>query len=331
MRHLTEQDKMMSDSQSLQLEIPPHLAGQRVDQALAILLSDYSRARLQVWIKAGKVQLDGKNCRPRDKLRGGERVDVQIEPDVEVTWEAEDIPIDVVYEDESVIVINKPAGLVVHPGVGNYSGTLVNGLLHYDPRLEAIPRAGIIHRLDKDTSGLLVVARTLTAHNSLTKQLQARTVKREYEAVVFGVMTSGGTIETEMGRHPSQRTKMAVVERGKESITHYRILDRYRAHTHIRLRLETGRTHQIRVHMEHIRFHIVGDPVYGGRLRLPKQTSEAFAETLRLFNRQALHAAQLGFDHPETGEHVEWSAPLPLDMRKLLLALDEDRLEHDYD
>ncbi|MDH5185365.1 MAG: RluA family pseudouridine synthase, partial [Gammaproteobacteria bacterium] len=225
--------------------------------------------------------------------------------------------------------INKPAGMVVHPGVGNYSGTLVNALLHHDPSLEGIPRAGIIHRLDKDTSGLLVVAKTLPAHNSLTKQLQARTVKREYEAVVFGVMTAGGTIETEMGRHPSHRTKMAVVVRGgKEAITHYRVLERFRAHTHIRVKLETGRTHQIRVHMEHIRFPIVGDPVYGGRLRLPKQTSEVFAETLRRFNRQALHAAQLGFDHPKTGEPVEWVAPLPTDMQHLLEVLDDDRVEH---
>ena len=329
MRHLAEQDKMMSDSQSLQLEIPPHLAGHRLDQALAELLSDYSRARLQDWIKAGKVQVDGKDCRPRDKLRGGEHVAVQVEPEVEVTWEAEDIPLDIIYEDESVIVVNKPAGMVVHPGVGNYSGTLVNALLHHDPGLEEVPRAGIIHRLDKDTSGLLVVARTLQAHHSLIKQLQARTVKREYEAVVFGVMTAGGTVEADMGRHPVHRTRMAVVVRGgKEAITHYRVLERYRAHTHIRVRLETGRTHQIRVHMAHIRFPIVGDPVYGGRLRLPVQSSEVFAETLRTFNRQALHAAQLGFDHPKTGEPVEWAAPLPEDMQHLLEVLADDLAEH---
>lgn len=329
MRHLAEQDKTMSDSQSLQLEIPPHLAGQRLDQALAELLPDYSRARLQGWIKAGKVQIDGKDCRPRDKLRGGEKVAVQVEHEVQVTWEAEAIPLDIVYEDESVIVVNKPAGMVVHPAVGNYSGTLVNALLHHDASLEEVPRAGIIHRLDKDTSGLLVVARTLAAHHSLIKQLQARTVKREYEAVVTGVMTAGGTVEAAMGRHPVHRTRMAVVAHGgKEAITHYRVLERYRAHTHIRVRLETGRTHQIRVHMAHIRYPIVGDPVYGGRLRLPVQSSEVFAETLRTFTRQALHAAQLGFDHPQTGEPVEWAVPLPADMQHLLEVLADDRAEH---
>lgn len=329
MRHLAEQDKTMSDSQSLELKIPPHLAGQRLDQALAELLPDYSRARLQGWIKAGKVQIDGKDCRPREKLHGGEHVTVLAEHEVQVTWEAEAIPLDIVYEDESVIIVNKPAGLVVHPGVGNYSGTLVNALLHHDASLEQIPRAGTIHRLDKDTSGLLVVARTLAAHHSLIKQLQARTVKREYEAVVTGVMTAGGTVEAEMGRHPTLRTRMAVVTHGgKEATTHYRVLERFRAHTHIRVRLETGRTHQIRVHMAHIRFPLVGDPVYGGRLRLPPQSSPAFIEALRGFHRQALHAAQLGFDHPQTGEPVEWAVPLPLDMRRLLGVLSDDLTEH---
>ncbi|MDT8404588.1 23S rRNA pseudouridine(1911/1915/1917) synthase RluD [Sulfuriflexus sp.] len=319
----------MSDPQPLQFEIPPHLAGQRLDQALAELLPDYSRARLQLWIKAGKVQIDGETRRPRDKLRGGEQVAVQAENEAQVTWEAEDIPLDIVYEDESIMVINKPAGMVVHPATGNYTGTLVNALLHHDASLKDVPRAGIIHRLDKDTSGLLVVARTLVAHNSLIKQLQARTVKREYEAVVTGLMTAGGTVKAAMGRHPVHRTRMAVLTRGgKEAVTHYRVLERYRAHTHIRVRLETGRTHQIRVHMAHIRYPLVGDPVYGGRLRLPPQSSEVLTETLRHFNRQALHAAQLGFDHPQNGQPVEWTAPLPADMRNLLAVLAEDLAEH---
>jgi len=324
-RHLARQDKTMSESESLQIVIPPHLAGQRLDQALAELVPDYSRARLQQWIKAGRVTLNGANCRPRDKLRGNEQVLIEIEHEPQTDWQAEDVPINIVYEDEAIIIINKPAGMVVHPATGNQSGTLVNGLLFHDERLIEVPRSGIIHRLDKDTTGLLVVARTLAAHTQLVERLQAREVKREYEAVVTGVMTAGGTVDAPMGRHPVNRKRMAVVvSGGKMAITHYRVKQRYRAHTHIKVRLETGRTHQIRVHMAHIRHPIIGDATYGGRLRLPPKCTEALANSLRSFPRQALHAARLGFIHPLSGEPVEWSAEVPGDMQELLRVLEED-------
>jgi len=320
---------MMSESEILQLVIPPHLAGQRLDQALAELIPDYSRARLQQWIKAGKVTINGNSCRPRDKLRGSESIEVQIEHEPQTAWQAEDVPIDIVYEDEAVIIINKPAGLVVHPGTGNHTGTLVNGLLHHDEKLIEVPRAGIVHRLDKDTTGLLVVARTLAAHTQLVERLQARDVKREYETVVIGTMTAGGTVDEPMGRHPVHRTRMGVlVSGGKTAITHYRVKQRFRAHTHLQVNLETGRTHQIRVHMAHIRHPIVGDGVYGGRLRLPPKSSDTLVETLRGFSRQALHAARLGFVHPLSNEPVEWTAPLPEDMQELLRALKDDAQQH---
>jgi len=321
---------MMSESEILQLVIPPHLAGQRLDQALAELIPDYSRARLQQWIKAGKVTINGDSCRPRDKLRGNEQVEVRVEHEAQINWVAEDVAIDVVYEDEAIIIINKPAGLVVHPGAGNHTGTLVNGLLHYDEKLIEVPRAGIVHRLDKDTTGLLVVARTIAAHTQLVERLQARDVKREYETVVTGTMTAGGTVDEPMGRHPVHRTRMGVlVSGGKPAITHYRVKQRFRAHTLLQVNLETGRTHQIRVHMAHIRHPIVGDPVYGGRLRLPPKSSDTMVDALRGFPRQALHAAKLGFVHPTTGEHVEWSVPLPDDMQGLLRILAEDMQQHE--
>jgi len=319
----------MSETDSLQLVIPPHLAGQRLDQALAELVPDYSRSRLQAWIKNGRVTVNGENWRPRDKCRGNEQIQIEIEHEPQTSWEAEDIPIDIVYEDEAIIIINKPAGLVVHPGTGNQTGTLVNGLLHHDAKLIEVPRSGIVHRLDKDTTGLLVVARTMAAHTQLVERLQARDVKREYEAVVIGTMTAGGTIDEPMGRHPTQRTRMAVlVSGGKMAITHYRVKQRFRAHTHIQVNLETGRTHQIRVHMAHIRHPIVGDSAYGGRLRLPPKSSDVLIESLRGFSRQALHAARLGFVHPSSGEQVEWTAPLPEDMQTLLRVLKKDDLLH---
>jgi len=320
---------MMSESEVLQLVIPAHLASHRLDQALAELLPDYSRARLQQWIKAGRVTLNGDLCRPRDKLRGNEKVEVRVEHEAQTNWIAEDVPIEVVYEDEAVIIVNKPAGLVVHPGTGNNSGTLVNGLLHHDAKLIEVPRAGIVHRLDKDTTGLLVVARTLAAHTQLVERLQARDVKREYETIVNGTMTAGGTIDEPMGRHPVHRTRMGVlVSGGKPAVTHYRVKRRFRAHTHLQVNLETGRTHQIRVHMAHIRHSIVGDPVYGGRLRLPPKSGETLIETLRGFPRQALHAAKLGFVHPLTAKPVEWSVPLPDDMQHLLRVLADDDRHH---
>jgi len=324
----------MSESELLQLVIPPHLAGQRLDQALAELVPDYSRSRLQQWIKDGRIKVDGEISRPREKLRGNEQISIDVEHEPQTSWEAEELPIDIVYEDEAIIIINKPAGLVVHPGTGNNSGTLVNGLLHHDAKLIEVPRSGIVHRLDKDTTGLLVVARTMAAHTQLVERLQVHDVKREYEAVAIGTMTAGGTVDEPMGRHPTQRTRMAVlVSGGKTAVTHYRIKERFRAHTHVQVNLETGRTHQIRVHMAHIRHPLVGDPAYGGRLRLPPKSSDELIDSLRTFPRQALHAARLGFVHPLTQQEVEWSAPLPEDMQRLLQVLKEDTRHHqdEYD
>jgi len=296
----------------------------RLDQALAQLFSDYSRSRLSQWLKAGQVRVNGELRRGRDKVWGGEEIEIQAELEELTAWEAEAIPLAIVFEDEQLLVINKPAGLVVHPAAGNPAGTLVNALLHHEPALSTIPRAGVVHRLDKDTSGLLVVAKTLPAQKSLVEQLQARRLLREYEAVVTGVITAGGTVEAPIGRHPVHRKRMAVTPNGKPAVTHYRVVERFRAHSWIRCRLETGRTHQIRVHMAHIHYPLVGDPVYGGRLRLPKGCSEALANTLREFRRQALHAGRLGLVHPQSGKHLEWKARLPADMEQLLADLHAD-------
>lgn len=233
-----------------------------------------------------------------------------------------------VYEDDALLVINKPAGLVVHPAVGNRNGTMQNALLHYAPELAGLPRAGIVHRLDKNTTGLLVVARTLAAHKHLVDKLQNREFEREYLTVVNGVMTAGGTVDAPIGRHPVDRLRMAVNESGKPAVTHYRVIERFRAHTWVRVQLETGRTHQIRVHMAYKRYPIVGDPTYGGRFRVPPDSSESLLNTLRDFRRQALHAARLGLQHPETGEMMQWEVPVPEDMEKLIQALQQDVLDH---
>lgn len=296
----------------------------RLDQALAELFPEHSRSRLQEWIRTGRVMLDAKPPRAKDRVRGGEQVDIEPVMEEHAPWQPQAIALDVVYEDELLIVVNKPAGLVAHPAPGNPDQTLVNALLHRYPELAQVPRAGVVHRLDKDTSGLLVVARTPTARTALVAQLQARAFLREYEAVVVGGMVAGGTVEAALGRHPVERKRMAVQEEGRAAITHYRVVRRFRAHTHVRLRLETGRTHQIRVHMAHIRHPLVGDPVYGGRLRLPPGASEALIAALRGFKRQALHAARLGLTHPVSGEMLEWQAPLPDDMAQLLAALEAD-------
>jgi 23S rRNA pseudouridine1911/1915/1917 synthase len=300
------------------------LAGKRLDQALAQLFPDYSRSRLQQWVKAGLVTLDGVTCRPRDKVLGGEWVALEARLEDQVECRPQAIDLDIVYEDASLILINKPAGLVVHPAAGNPDGTLQNALLHHDPELIQLPRAGIIHRLDKETTGLLVIARTPAAHKALVEQLQAREFDREYRAVVTGVMTAGGSVDEPIGRHPTQRIKMAVHRAGKEAVTHYRVLERFRAHTYLKINLETGRTHQIRVHMAHLRYPLVGDPVYAGRLRQPAGASEQLREALRRFRRQALHALKLGLTHPESGEWMEWESPLPEDMQLLLEALRAD-------
>ena len=315
----------MSANDSLSAEIPFELAGSRVDQALAQLFPEYSRSRLTQWIKQGKVTLDGKVPKPKDSVFGGEQVVVETEVlPQERSPAAQEIPLDIVYEDASIIVINKPAGLVVHPAAGNWSGTLQNALLHYAPELDGIPRAGIVHRLDKETSGLMVVARTLTAHKSLVEQLQERSVSREYLALVFGPVVAGGTVEGDIGRHPVERKRMAVVANGKPAITHYRVEQRFAHHTLLRVKLETGRTHQIRVHMAHIHHPIVGDPVYGGRLRIPAGISESLQEALRGFRRQALHATRLELDHPETDDRIGWEVPMPADMQALIDRLAEE-------
>jgi len=305
-------------------EIPAELDGKRLDQALAVLFQEFSRSRLQQWIREGQVRVDARVLRPKDKVFAGQQVSLQAELSPEGDWEAQAIPLDIVYEDPQLLVIHKPAGLVVHPAAGNASGTMLNALLHHAPQLENLPRAGIIHRLDKDTSGLLVVAKDLASHKTLVEQLQAREFTREYLAVVVGVMTSGGTVDAPIGRHPVQRKRMAVVERGKPAITHYRVEERFRAHSLVRVKLETGRTHQIRVHMAYVHYPLVGDPVYGGRLKLPRACTPALAEALRQFRRQALHAVRLGVVHPLTGEYLEWEAPLPADMQGLLAVLRED-------
>ena len=305
------------------------MSGKRLDQVLAQLFPQYSRSRLQKWIKDGLVLVDDVVLRPRDTVLGGELVEISVAHEDETGWRPQAIALDVVYQDEAIIVINKPAGLVVHPGAGNSDGTLANALLHFDPALAKVPRAGIIHRLDKDTSGLLVVARSLIAQNSLVEQLQSRSVTREYQALACGVMTAGGTVDAPIGRHPVQRLRMAVTERGREAVTHYRVIERFRAHTHIRVQLETGRTHQIRVHMAYIHYPLLGDSLYGGRLKLPPSCLPALAEQLRAFKRQALHAGRLGLQHPLTGEDMEWTADLPADMTQLIALLHEDAQQHE--
>lgn len=308
--------------------VPDSCAGRRLDAVLAELFPDYSRSRLSAWIKSGDVAVDGAPARPRDPVRGGETVVLNAVEEVQTHAVAEDIPLDILYEDADVFVIDKPAGLVVHPGAGNPTGTLVNALLHRDPALDKLPRAGIVHRLDKDTSGVMVVARTLQAHTALVAQLSAREVHRQYLAVVVGALVSGGTANAAIDRHPRDRLRMAVREDGKDAVTHYRLRERFRAHTALECRLETGRTHQIRVHMAHLKHPIVGDPLYGGSLKLPKGASDALIAALRAFKRQALHAEVLAFAHPVTGEPVRCEAPVPEDMQQLMQLLREDAAAH---
>lgn len=311
--------------------VPDEWAGERVDQALAKLFPDYSRSRLQTWLKDGQILVDGQVKRAKDKILGGEKVELKVVLGSEVVWEAENIPLNIIYEDEQLLVINKPANMVVHPAAGNYSGTMLNALLHYAPELEAIPRAGIVHRLDKETSGLLVVARTLTAQKLLVEQLQARTFLREYDAIIRGSVTAGSTINQPIGRHPVDRKRMAVNPRGKPAITHYRVNERFRLHTKLTVKLETGRTHQIRVHMAYIKHPLLGDPVYGGRFKIPAASDDAFVEALKSFKRQALHARHLGLIHPASNEFIEWDVEVPQDMIDLenTLRLDFEKNKDD--
>ncbi len=304
---------------------PEDAAGQRVDRALAELFPEFSRSRLQRWLKGGLIMVDGAVPRPRDAVAGGESVVIEATLEREGPVTAEAIPLDVRYEDEQLLVINKPAAFVVHPGAGNRDGTLQNALLHHAPELAGLPRSGIVHRLDRDTTGLMVVARTLAAHKSLVDQLQARTVGREYLALVAGTFTAGGHVDAPIDRHPRDRTRMAVRQGGREAVTHYRIEERFPAHTLLRCKLESGRTHQIRVHMAHIRHPIVGDPAYGARMRLPENADEPVTEALRGFRRQALHAERLSLMHPATGETLQWQADLPEDYMTLLQALRRHR------
>lgn len=306
------------------LTIPDERAGQRLDQALAALLPDYSRSRLKGWIESGEIRVDGAMRRPRDKVSGGESVSLEASLDEATVAEPQAMALELAHEDCHLWVVNKPAGLVVHPGAGNPDRTLQNALLALDPQLAVLPRAGIVHRLDKDTSGLLIVARSVAAHTALVRMLGERAIHREYEAVCRGVMTAGGTVDAPIDRHPVDRVRMAVREGGRAAVSHYRVIKRFRAHTHLRVQLETGRTHQIRVHLSHIGFPLVGDRVYGGRLALPKGATEDLRAALRTFPRQALHAARLRFEHPVTGQPVECAAPLPSDLRDLLAALARD-------
>ena len=315
----------MAEQIQLEASVPESLQGSRLDQVAAKLFPDYSRSRLQEWIKSGELTVDGRSAKSRDKLVVGQLLVLAAEVEDEARWEAEDIALDIIHEDDSLIVINKPAGLVVHPAAGNPGGTLLNALLNHHPDIASVPRAGIVHRLDKDTTGLMVVAKTLAAQNSLVAQLQARDVHREYEAVVFGALTGGGTVDAPIGRHPRHRQKMAVLQfGGKEAITHYRLQKRYKDHTHIRCMLETGRTHQIRVHMAHLHHALIGDPLYAGRPKLPKGASPELIEMLRTFPRQALHARCLSFFHPDTEEEVMYESPMPDDMLELLALLDSE-------
>ncbi|RRI54092.1 23S rRNA pseudouridine(1911/1915/1917) synthase RluD [Pseudomonas aeruginosa] len=315
----------MSDMIQRAAEVPFELGGQRLDQIAAQLFPEHSRSRLAGWIKDGRLTVDGAVLRPRDIVHSGAQLVLEAEQEAQGEWLAQNIELEIVYEDEHILVIDKPAGLVVHPAAGHQDGTLLNALLYHVPDIANVPRAGIVHRLDKDTTGLMVVAKTLEAHTKLVAQLQARSVSRIYEAIVIGVITSGGTIDAPIGRHGVQRQKMAVVDAGKVAVSHYRVLERFRAHTHTRVKLETGRTHQIRVHMSHIGYPLVGDPVYGGRFRIPPVASQTLVQTLREFPRQALHARFLELDHPATGVRMKWESPLPEDFLWLLSLLRQDR------
>ncbi|CAH1542790.1 MULTISPECIES: 23S rRNA pseudouridine(1911/1915/1917) synthase RluD [Vibrio] len=303
--------------------------GQRLDQAIAELFADFSRSRLKEWLLDGKVQVNGEVVtKPRTKVMGGEEITLQAELEDEERWEAQDIPLDIVYEDDDIIVINKPRDFVVHPGAGTPDGTVLNALLHHYPDIAEVPRAGIVHRLDKDTTGLMVVAKTVPAQTRLVRALQKRNITREYEAIAIGRMTAGGKVDKPIGRHSTKRTLMAVAPLGKPAVTHYRVAEHFREHTRIRLRLETGRTHQIRVHMSYLQHPLLGDTAYGGRARIPTGASEEVTAMIRGFDRQALHAVMLRFEHPITGEELEFHAPVPADMVVMTEALRKDTEEY---
>lgn len=316
----------MTESIQKHLVIPNDFHGQRIDSVLAELLPEYSRSQISHWIKTQGIKVNLKACKPKDKAVGGANITLEVNlTPLNADFRqcaAENIPLSVVFEDEDVLVINKPAGLVVHPGAGNREHTLVNALLHHAPSLSHLPRAGIVHRLDKDTTGLLIIAKTLEAHTSLIRQMQARTIHRRYFALVQGHVSTGGTIDTGFGRHPRNRLKMAVIGQGRQAITHYKVKKSYQEFTLLDVKLMTGRTHQIRVHLTHINHPIVGDQVYGARLRCPNTANEELALLLKQFKRQALHAYSIGFNHPRTETELAFETNLPDDFQHLLKALD---------
>ena len=307
----------------LNIIIPERMTGNRLDASLSEMLPDYSRSKITAWIKSGDALIDQKIFKPKDKSSGNEIVCLTLNQKQTTDWIAEKISLNIVYEDEDIIVINKQFGLVTHPGAGNWTGTLANALLYYDPALSKLDRAGIVHRLDKNTSGLMVIARNEKSQKYLVEQLQNHSVDREYSAIVYGHMIAGGTVDEPIGRDPRDRVKQAVLMSGKDATTHYRAIDRFKSHTHVKAILETGRTHQIRVHLSHVGHPLIGDPMYGGRVRFPKKASEELKETLLNFKRQALHSKKLTLDHPISGEVMSWKASLPEDMLELLRVLKE--------
>jgi len=330
--NLIVKETLMAENIHHQDTVPMSCLGKRLDQTLAEMFPDYSRSRLKDWILAGQVKVDDKvTTKAREKMFGGEEILIDAVIEAEVRFEPQDIPLNIVYEDDDILVINKPADLVVHPGAGNPDGTILNALLHHCPALEIVPRAGIVHRLDKDTTGLMVVAKSIAAQTNLVESLQAREITREYEAVANGLMTAGGLVDEPIGRHATKRTHMAVTISGRPSVTHYRVMEKYRLHTRLRLRLETGRTHQIRVHMSHITHPLVGDQLYGGRPRPPKNATPELLDYLRSFKRQALHATMLSLYHPISGELMTWHAEIPDDFAKLVSLLQDDSKQHQND
>ena len=305
----------------LKIIIPTRATGSRLDSAISEMLPDYSRSKITSWIRSGDALINDKTFKPKDKANGDEIVCLTLNQKQSNDWIAEKIPLNVVYEDEDIIVINKQFGLVTHPGAGNWTGTLANALLYYDPALSTLDRAGIVHRLDKNTSGLMVIARNEKSQKYLVEQLQNHSVDREYSAIVYGHMIAGGTVDEPIGRDPRDRVKQAVLMSGKDATTHYRAIDRFKSHTHVKAILETGRTHQIRVHLSHVGHSLIGDPMYGGRVRFPKKASEELKDALLNFKRQALHSKKLTLTHPISGESMSWKAPLPDDMIGLLEVL----------
>ena len=307
--------------QKLNIIIPERMTGNRIDSSLSEMLPDYSRSKITAWIKSGDALIKQKSFKPKDKVIGNEVIYLTINSKQSNNWIAEKIPLNIFYEDEDIIIINKQFGLVTHPGAGNWNGTLANALLYYDPSLSTLDRVGIVHRLDKNTSGLMVIARNEKSQKYLVEQLQNHSVSREYSALVYGHMIAGGTIDEPIGRDPKDRVKQAVLMSGKDAVTHYRAIDRFKSHTHVKAILETGRTHQIRVHLSHVGHSLIGDPIYGGRVRFPKKASEELKHALLNFKRQALHSKKLTLNHPISGELMSWKAPLPDDMQELLKVL----------